>query len=75
VGMFGHVTLLLHWTMAMTDRWELEFHTTLKTLIWILRNLRSMDCDHCGDLLTDVYQCMHKDTVEIRNRSNDGQQG
>jgi len=70
--MFGHVTPLLHWTMGMTDRWELEYHTTLKTLIRIIRNLRSMDCDHCEPLLTEVYKCMHTDTVAIRDRANNG---
>lgn len=57
----------------MTDRYELEFHTTLMTLIRVVRNLRSMDCEHCADLLTDVYRCMNKETQNIRDRANDGQ--
>ena len=56
----------------MTDRWELEYHKTLMTLIRLTRNLRSMDCEHCADLMTDVYKCMSKETDGIRNRSNDG---
>lgn len=55
------------------SRWHLEFHTTLMTLVRIVRNLRSMDCDHCGDLLTDVYKCLDKETKSIRDRANDGQ--
>jgi hypothetical protein len=53
------------------SRWHLEFHTTLMTLIRIVRNLRSMDCDHCGNLLTDVYKCLDKETKTIRDRAND----
>lgn len=55
------------------SRWELEFHTTLMTLIRVVRNLRSIDCEHCGDLLTDVYKCLAKETQDIRDRANDGQ--
>lgn len=67
--------LIATWPMAvtMTDRYELEFHTTLMTLIRVVRNLRSMDCEHCADLLTDVYRCMDKETQNIRDRANDGQ--
>ena len=57
----------------MTNRWELEFHTTLMTLIRVVRNLRSMDCEHCAELLTDVYKCMNKETQDIRDRANDEQ--
>ena len=56
----------------MTSPYELEFHRTLMSLIRMVRNLRSIDCDHCGDLLTDVYKCLDKETDAIRNRSNDG---
>ena len=55
------------------SRWQLEFHTTLMSLIRMVRNLRSMDCEHCADLLTDVYKCLSKETQDIRDRSNDGQ--
>lgn len=30
-----------------------------------------MDCDHCGNLLTDVYKCLDKETKTIRDRAND----
>jgi hypothetical protein len=53
--------------------WELEFHTTLLVLIRTVRNLRRMDCEHCGDLLTEVYNCLSKTTEDIRYRSADGQ--
>jgi len=67
--------LIVTWLMAvtMTDRYELEFHTTLMSLIRMVRNLRSMDCEHCADLLTDVYKCMNKETQNIRDRANDEQ--
>ena len=67
--------LIATWLMGvtMTDRWHLEFHTTLMTLIRVVRNLRSMDCEHCADLLTDVYKCLDKETKDIRDRANDGQ--
>ena len=55
------------------SRWELEFHTTLMTLLRLVRNLRSFDCEHCADLLTQAYKCMDKETTDIRMRSNDGQ--
>jgi hypothetical protein len=63
------------WLMVvtMTDRWELEFHTTLMTLLRLTRNLRSMDCEHCADLLTQAYRCMATETQDIRDRANDGQ--
>jgi len=66
--------LIVTWltVVTMTDRYELEFHTTLMTLIRVVRNLRSMDCEHCADLLTDVYKCMNKETQDIRDRANDG---
>jgi hypothetical protein len=53
------------------SRWELEFHTTLMTLLRLVRNLRSFDCEHCADLLTQAYKCMDKETTDIRMRSND----
>lgn len=53
------------------SRWHLEFHTTLMTLIRLTRNLRTADCSHCGDLLTQVYKCMSDETQEIRDRAND----
>lgn len=56
----------------MTDRYELDFHTTLMTLLRVVRNLRSMDCEHCGELLTDVYKCMAQQTQDIRDRANNG---
>ena len=56
----------------MTNRFELEFHTTLMTLIRVVRNLRSMDCDHCGELLTEVYRCLDKEMQDIRDRANNG---
>jgi hypothetical protein len=56
----------------MTSRWELEYHTTLMTLLRLTRNLRSMDCEHCADLLTQAYQCMAKETQDIRDRANNG---
>lgn len=56
----------------MTDRYHLEFHRTLMTLIRIVRNLRSMDCEHCGDLLTQVYKCLDEETTDIRDRANNG---
>jgi hypothetical protein len=52
------------------SRWHLEFHTTLMSLIRMVRNLRQMDCEHCADLLTQVYKCMDKETKEIRDRAN-----
>ena len=58
----------------MSNRWELEFHTLLMTLVRLSRNLRFKDCEHCADLMTDVYKCMAKETDEIRTRSNDEQQ-
>jgi hypothetical protein len=58
--------------VTMTNRWELEFHTTLMSLLRITRNLRSMDCDHCANLLTEVYRCMSKETENIRDRANNG---
>jgi hypothetical protein len=63
------------WLMevTMTDRWHLEFHTTLMTLLRLTRNLRSMDCEHCADLLTQAYKCMASETQDIRDRANDGQ--
>ena len=51
--------------------WELEFHNTLLVLIRTVRNLRRMDCEHCGDLLTEVYNCLCKNTEEIRYRGKD----
>lgn len=54
------------------SRWHLEFHTTLMSLVRMVRNLRAMDCEHCEDLLTQVYKCLDKETQAIRNRSNDG---
>ena len=59
--------------VTMTDRWELEFHRTLMTLLRLTRNLREMDCEHCGDLLTQAYKCMAEETDNIRQRANDGQ--
>ena len=56
----------------MTNRFELEFHTTLMTLIRVVRNLRSMDCEHCEKLLTEVYKCMDKESQDIRDRANNG---
>jgi hypothetical protein len=56
---------------SMSSRWELEFHTTLLVLIRTVRNLRRFDCEHCGDLLTEAYDCLSKTTEEIRYRSND----
>jgi len=56
----------------MTDRWHLEFHTTLMTLLRLTRNLRSMDCEHCAELLTQAYKCMASETEDIRKRANDG---
>ena len=56
----------------MTSRWELEYHTTLMTLLRLTRNLRSMDCEHCADLLTQAYKCMASETQDIRDRANDG---
>lgn len=53
------------------SRWELEFHTTLMTLIRVVRNLRSIDCEHCAELLTQAYRCMASETTDIRMRSND----
>jgi hypothetical protein len=58
----------------MTNRWELEFHTTLMTLLRLTRNLRSMDCEHCADLLTQAYRCMASETQDIRERANNGEQ-
>jgi hypothetical protein len=55
----------------MSSRWELEFHTTLLVLIRTVRNLRRFDCKHCGDLLTEAYDCLSKTTEEIRYRSHD----
>jgi hypothetical protein len=52
------------------SRWHLEFHTTLMSLLRMVRNLRHMDCEHCADLLTQVYKCLDKETQAIRNRSN-----
>jgi hypothetical protein len=57
---------------TMISPYELEFHRTLMSLIRMVRNLRAIDCDHCADLLTDVYKCLDKETDAIRNRSNDG---
>ena len=57
----------------MTNRWQLEYHTTLMTLIRLTRNLRSMDCEHCAKLMTEVYRCLDKETQDIRDRANDGQ--
>jgi hypothetical protein len=67
--------LIVTWLMGvtMTDRWQLEFHTTLMTLLRLTRNLRSMDCEHCADLLTQAYKCMASETQDIRDRANDGQ--
>jgi hypothetical protein len=58
--------------VTMTSRWELEYHTTLMTLLRLTRNLRSMDCEHCADLLTQAYKCMASETQDIRDRANDG---
>jgi hypothetical protein len=58
--------------VTMTNRFELEFHTTLMTLIRVVRNLRSIDCDHCGELLTKVYRCLDKEMQDIRDRANNG---
>jgi hypothetical protein len=55
------------------SRYELEFHRTLMTLLRLTRNLRQMDCEHCGDLLTQAYKCMDEETDIIRKRANDGQ--
>lgn len=54
------------------SRWELEYHTTLMTLIRLTRNLRAADCQQCNEKLTEVYNCMSEETDEIRRRSNDG---
>ena len=54
------------------SRFELEFHTTLMTLIRVVRNLRSMDCEHCEKLLTEVYRCLDKEIQDIRDRANHG---
>jgi len=50
------LALIATWLMevTMTSRWELEYHTTLMTLLRLTRNLRSMDCEHCADLLTQA---------------------
>ncbi len=68
------LALIATWLMGvtMTSRWELEYHTTLMTLLRLTRNLRSMDCEHCADLLTQAYQCMAKETQDIRDRANNG---
>jgi len=53
------------------SRWELEHHQLLKAILRISRNVRNFDCEHCGDLVSQVLKCMDKDTADIRQRSND----
>ena len=53
------------------SRWEIEYHTTLMTLIRLTRNLRAADCEHCAVLMTQIYVCMSEETNEIRRRSNE----
>lgn len=55
------------------SNWQLEFHRTLMTLLRLTRNLRSIDCDHCADLLTQAYRCMASETQDIIEAANDGQ--
>ena len=55
----------------MGNRWELEYHTTLMSLIRVVKNLRSRDCEHCEYVLKEVYKCMDGETKDIRDRAND----
>jgi hypothetical protein len=52
------------------SRWELEFQTTLMRLLRLTRDLRGHDCEHCGKLLNEVYNCLDKETQDIRDRAN-----
>jgi hypothetical protein len=50
---------------------ELKNHRLIMTLLRIIKNTRSAQCEHCEVLLKDVYKCMDDELQNIRNRGND----
>jgi hypothetical protein len=50
---------------------ELKNHRLIMTLLRIIKNTRSSQCEHCEVLLKDVYKCMDDELQDIRNRGND----